>query len=848
MPTGTGKSGVIASTAHALGGSRHVLVLAPWDALVEQLKIDIQTRFWSRLGMTAPSSRATLRLLPSTADQILDDANKPSIFVSTITSLRQLQQRQFATYERLGSLVSLVIVDEGHYEPAPDWSEAVRGLGQPVILFTATPYRNDFKFFDVDRKFFYSYPHHRAERDRFLRTVSFEDSVFDGPGDFCAGLLAFCKRTFGKAKEQPRVIVRCASEEAVHQITTALAAAGKSVVGIHERFERSADGRFRPDVPAPDTFDTAQFWVHQYKLIEGIDDPSFRVVAIFQPLGNERSFVQQVGRVLRNPGRRPNETAWVYSHPAHNLKDSWEAYREYDRGVAQEAFRSPAEFARSLPLQYVVGRFRSGFDLDAAQLHDQLDYARATQVFLVTDAFKLDLLEGSIRDEWNDDYDLELGQKTLTPDANTRVLPYISTQNSPFLLRKAFPQYEFGYTVFRRVRNYLFYFDSQGRTPKALEPTPRVAPAILERLFTGSTARLTSVALRNINVGRYDVRRRSSQAYSIGELAPDLGDHTHVASTASGLTASTTSTPGRLVSRYVGFSRSRVHDRVGGTTRFQEYIEWLEQVATELDNSSVTTLPVFDRYAEVVNPPQDPQPVNILLDFEQDRFEESPSFTATATSQTLMIDELCLGVDAKGNFQCAANGRSYPVGVVWDAPTGVYLLESPALNRDYVMKELLSLRRPLSLVAFLNREQAFRVIPRSQGEEYSVYSRGRFYRPRVALWGRVATGRFDLLNIIEGVQALGTIGSEKGGPHSATAAGWANGTVFNLIDQLAAGTRWSPGSGILICWFATTTAPRSRTSSLSTTRMGESWRSTQRHSRHPRTSRRARSTTSVNRP
>jgi superfamily II DNA or RNA helicase len=224
MPTGTGKSGVIAVTAHTLTGRGHVLVLAPWDALVDQLARDIRERFWARIGVDAPSAREVYRVLPSSADATFDGARKPSIFIATITSLRQLQNRRPKSYARLGALISLVMVDEGHYEPAPDWSRAVRGLGQPVILFTATPYRNDFKFFDVDRKFFYSYSHERAERDRFVRKLSFDDAAFSTPAAFCAGLLAFCKQTFGQ--NQPRVIVRCASENSVRELTTTLAAKG----------------------------------------------------------------------------------------------------------------------------------------------------------------------------------------------------------------------------------------------------------------------------------------------------------------------------------------------------------------------------------------------------------------------------------------------------------------------------------------------------------------------------------------------------------------------------------------------------------------------------------------------
>src|SRR4051794_10945705 len=58
MPTGTGKSGVVAVAAHAFEDA-DVLVLAPWDALVEQLRSDIEERFWSRLPAEPPGDVAT---------------------------------------------------------------------------------------------------------------------------------------------------------------------------------------------------------------------------------------------------------------------------------------------------------------------------------------------------------------------------------------------------------------------------------------------------------------------------------------------------------------------------------------------------------------------------------------------------------------------------------------------------------------------------------------------------------------------------------------------------------------------------------------------------------------------
>jgi superfamily II DNA or RNA helicase len=58
MPTGTGKTGVIAAITTCLPEvTGHRLVLTPWDALVVQPIDDLRERFWNRLPL-APADAA----------------------------------------------------------------------------------------------------------------------------------------------------------------------------------------------------------------------------------------------------------------------------------------------------------------------------------------------------------------------------------------------------------------------------------------------------------------------------------------------------------------------------------------------------------------------------------------------------------------------------------------------------------------------------------------------------------------------------------------------------------------------------------------------------------------------
>src|SRR5262249_6772749 len=66
MPTGTGKTVVIATLAQLLENYQRVLVVAPWESLVGQLEREISARLWTKLGeRTSLSTRPTTVFTPS---------------------------------------------------------------------------------------------------------------------------------------------------------------------------------------------------------------------------------------------------------------------------------------------------------------------------------------------------------------------------------------------------------------------------------------------------------------------------------------------------------------------------------------------------------------------------------------------------------------------------------------------------------------------------------------------------------------------------------------------------------------------------------------------------------------
>ncbi len=149
-----------------------------------------------------------------------------------------------------------------------------------------------------------------------------------------------------------RVIVRCEDAEQIKSIVPILLARGRTAIGIHETFGKSDGKRYVKEVPDP-SIETAQFWVHQNKLMEGLDDPAFRLIAIFGRFTNARNLVQQVGRVIRNPelkaerngvcsGTHRNRAKRPFGTGSSSTKTMFES--EYDK----EATRFPPSSNSSL--------------------------------------------------------------------------------------------------------------------------------------------------------------------------------------------------------------------------------------------------------------------------------------------------------------------------------------------------------------------------------------------------------------------------------------------------------------------------------------------------------------------
>lgn len=781
MPTGTGKTGVIAVTARCLGLNKNVLVVCPYAALRDQLTRDIDTRFFESIGIDPRVWPATvIAVRPSTLGTALDKRSSDvTVFVSTIQALQYLHREDQNNYSLLQRTIGLVMVDEGHREPAPDWAASVRSLHRHTVLLTATPYRNDHHMFSVDAGHIYAFSHKQAVADRYIREVRFQESKLSrDPRSFATELLTFYRSKLSKLKPsaiaKPRVIIRCETRESVSAITRELARLGVSVLGIHDRFDESLDEKKAQQVPDPKE-QRQTFWVHQFKLLEGIDEPAFCLVALFDPLRNARSLVQQVGRIIRNPGRQRAQFAYVLCRPEDGQVSFWNGYRAYEQDYEKDPGRSELRqlFDTFLGLQpeyqYYDRDFRRKFDWTKKNLEEGFRYRPSAVVYQTSGKPDLNLLIRELVAEWTaNDADIRFQGR---PNENTFVGCYITARNSPILRTEALTELSLGFFSLRCNGNFLFFNDSQGRSSTVLrERYPGINPKLLESLYSGKTARISHVSLINTDVGKHNTRRRTIQAFSVADTAPGLLDHVHFASTATGYSTAN----GNQSRRYVGFSRGRVADRTRIGLNFADYCSWIDSVADELRRAPKAAA-LFQRYALFSEPPQDPEPRNVLLDI----FDVMHEFVDG--EKALDIEDVCLDVK-DGIFTIPIGSQKFQVAIHYEPDRKQYRLEGREIDDTFEMTGPNG--KPESLIHYLNRTQAIRVVIGTVGV---IYAHGRFYRPRAPLVGRnTKKDGIELMRILEPLEALGTIGDEKGS--KPTLAGWSEGSLFHFIDKCGRGS------------------------------------------------------------
>ncbi len=861
MPTGTGKTGVIATLACAIPEVKRILVITPRRALVDQMMVDLHTRLWSRFGLiydgagVRPRSAADLevgkrvtdgpvfRLLPSEATSLAALSSERIVMVGTFAALEQILRPDRPAHRLTGrrpvgadaippdmnekeapserariALVKLlegfdlVIVDESHYEPAYIWSQCIRNLALPTVLFSATPYRNDFRYFDIDGRFAFSLSFKEAADHHLIRGVKvLTDDPDAVPGEsFSQRLIRFgaqVETSIGASTAgEARVIVRADTHASLVTLRQELLALGEKCVLIHHK-EKKANATallFRSvteAMAAPET-EGIRFWLHQWKLLEGVDDSRFGGVAVFEPFSTSRAVVQQIGRVLRYGKRDKTETALVMGtgELGEDLDARFSRYLGYEARFDSDpadALRREAHFFQTLraaspSVQYIGGDFRDRFDSSEEpvtfadiQLPLRAFVVRKTGAQTLDDIAQSSMLAMGLEDR----HDVTLVVPTGHEEpANVRLITYVLWGNSPLLTRRAMPTWTLGVMSLVEVGARVFLLDTEGIVidPERLgleAEDPKLMQRLVPASSAGENSRVTVASAVSLDISDMGVRSVTARMRDFGTSFFDLAQGMQAATS---VRAYLKNADGLGLSRYLSLQRASVSDATGRYVPVERYVTWITDIAAQLD-SVVAPSRAFSRFAQASAAPTAGKaiPINVLFDFAEligDNGAEAPTDWDFARSGELAAADRCLDVAGDGSFSIEIASTSFSGKLKYDVmgtlrKRGRYIVELPELDEYLVKRSVTKREKPQLLSGMLTREQTFRVIPTDPS---LIYAQRHFYHPTMTITEIAKDQPGGPLEFVVPSPWMAKVVSEKGKATSSIAE-WTSTSVFGGI-------------------------------------------------------------------
>jgi superfamily II DNA or RNA helicase len=797
------------------------LVLAPRIALCDQLRIELQSQFFEKLN-----KKPKLTAIPKRVVNIVQLIEQGSrlrlsnlVIVSTVQMFESMSRSRAAgsrwesskrrLYQRLLKKTSLVLVDEGHYEPALSWSKALRQILAPRVLFTATPYRNDLKPFDVDPGFSYHFTLEQATADHFIREIKpIDRPVYSDPATFVTDVLDFYDRELRPKWPDARVIIRCDNVTSIGHMAQVMQAKNRSFVAIHDRFKDDGPNPSeRRTVPRRDADDHERwygkngptFWIHQFKLLEGIDDSRFRLVAIFEPLGNARQVVQQVGRIIRNPEYPKPSIGYLLDHSGGYHAKEWKTLYDYDSDLAnEEGSTEPlmsqfvTEILKAHPRRlYLDGSVKERFAFDNFVPSFDLALPLAANLVRKSRSFEFQKLIKDVERRLEEaDH---IFRSYVDVAHRTATFIYFAISSAPFLKSTYIWDGAPGVIVVCDLKNLVAFSDSAGATPFGLRGVEKGAkPEHLRKLLSNEEgSRLIDIATKNAQLGHRAVRARALSAASVEETVPALDDYAQVLTRAVGYSselvwlADHSGKERRNKRRYLGFKHGRVvesSERVG----LAEYRTWLTDIEAILEGDRIR-LSTFGRYASEVTDKPDPTPRNVLLDV----YEVLEAFKTLGNKQLgiepgqhLEIEDACQDVKrlsgrgAQGDrfiFDVNANGQKRSVDISWDEKRSRYQLQSLELDSMYVSERGFG-----SLIGYLNREQSFRVLPKTMD---AIYVEGEFYELVLPVGEDFDPKTYHVGKLLITVKRLARCKDEKGKKAPPDGSDWSEDSLFGWISR-----------------------------------------------------------------
>ncbi|MBJ2174715.1 DEAD/DEAH box helicase family protein [Aureibaculum sp. A20] len=818
LPTGSGKTIIIASLACCLPRKGCILVLSPRRPVIDQLHKELSGNLFLN-KFNGLSVQPTKSVYDEKATEI--NIKSDSVICWTIQKLHKVRDTNPKLYEILKQNVKLILFDEGHYEPAPKWSDTIRAFRAPKIIFTATPFRNDFKKFDIDwDNYVYRKSYEELKDLKYLRKVKVEDfgkkdNIVIAVND---AILRFDK--IKKTHKEARLIIKCDSSESIISISKELVKLKRNFFSIHETFKKDFKDKneeLKPyllnAVPKDQEDEVEDIWVHQFKLVEGIDSSKFRCLAIIDEMTNTRSLVQQIGRIIRNP-KKNDDTAYVYNYTEADYINAWNGFVSLDKSgkitktlaeqILDDVNKNVGEHQyidKKVRLKLTKEQFVNWTEEELksqVQIPLKANFIEKRKSFSSTN-FINNYLDHNLKDKDHVFYKNIYG-------TNSGLYLYFTVKNSPYLTNSFFPEITHQICFFKEEKDFLIFYDSGKLLPLGKDKLGvgyGLDSSRLRSIFkqTNDTV-LSRVALKSSNIGSLEPHSHSFMASSIKDTAPNLNDFSHFLSSTFGhyldkkvyKDYKDTSLKDKefQIRTYIGFSTGRISQSEGKNVKFKEYLDWIDYLCNSLKNRSRIPA-IFNRYSTEVSNVKDPFPECILLDlFELENVKIVNEIEGS--DEDVIIEELSIpekfsvinkSSDGVYSFEVIINENNFVIKIEFDNKRNKYILvcEEIAGTIETVDAELGL--KVVNLIKVLNRKQCFRVLTKKG----LSYSGGRFYEPHFKFGKKFDDKVSPIPNMLISIDALSKRYSEKGTVNGTSADSWQDDSIFSLLANRGEGSQ-----------------------------------------------------------
>lgn len=579
----------------------------------------------------------------------------------------------------------------------------------------------------------------------------------------------------------------------------------QSCCAVHDAFDRETGQGLQDQVQIREC--DATFYVHQYKLMEGIDDPRCALLAIFDGFSSDRQVVQQIGRILRNPRPgQPPKPGYVLATQREGVSQAWNRYLKFDLACSEHG-RNP--FLRNLnPVEdilevlpendYIHGKFRTRADFSANGIVEELIIPKSAIVYEIDSLFELSAAKDAIL-KGLDETDRTLVKTHESEDGLCFAFLSVLLRQTPLLEKSVFSDLRLTATVLKRTDGFLFLYDNAGLwLDDGLKHAKRVGCVVMQSLFPAKEGvRVSSMTVKNGDLSPFAIRSRTMSAVSLSQSVPFMGDNTNVITRLSGR-------PEEGVRRYLGISRGRIRDDSAEGATLQAYSAWAERVAMELKAKNRPAT-LFSRFATPVGVPIDPAPLDILIDPDELDSKFRRKGKTLDIGETYCEITKRVGVDLSEKFpfefSLEINEETATVDIGFDRKRAKYRVRSRDLSGFSAVDN-----PKLSLVKKLNRSQPFRIVPNTQAV---LYAYRQFYSTNLQ-FGPNAGVTF-ITDILTQIPELNQIKSEKG-KATGKRGTWQPNSLFSFIDRAFKDKTLSSLSRDLLVWSARIWGPRSQTS------------------------------------